>query len=195
MTVTLDELSAQLNISPSGLRKRIHALGLEVEKGSRGKWLIPDELRGVLEEADRLMKGGAGAATTRRVLGITMDSPITDPAPGEDSGEGAIPDEGGTVHQTPSPVSDRSSTGEELRQALALLAEERVRSETLQVQLVDALGELADTKGKVGMFQERSLNLAETVKQLENKVLMLEAPKDESAPPRSWWHRLLGSGR
>lgn len=184
MTVTLDELSAQLNLSPSGLRKRIHALGLEVEKGSRGKWLIPDELRAVLEEADRLMKDGAGAATTRRVLGITMDSPITDRASGEDSGEGAFPDVGGTVHQAPSPVSERSSTGEELRQALELLAEERARFEALQAQLVDALGELADTKGKVGMFQERSLNLAETVKQLENKMLMLEAPKE---PPRPWW--------
>ena len=39
MSITLEDLSSELQISPSGLRKRIHALGLPVEKGQ-----LPDEL-------------------------------------------------------------------------------------------------------------------------------------------------------
>lgn len=81
----LEDLSRELAITPSGLRKRIHALGLGVTRGSRGKWIIPDALATTLRDADDLMKGGAGAATVRRVLGITL-APIPDRAV---TGEGA----------------------------------------------------------------------------------------------------------
>jgi len=67
-----------MGISPSGLRRRIHALGLSPERGSRGRVVMTPELEATLREADRLMGEGAGTATVRRVLGISGDAPVND---------------------------------------------------------------------------------------------------------------------
>ncbi len=77
MATSLDELSRELNLSESGLRKRIKSLGINVEKGARGKWLLTDELAAALKQADHAMKNGAGEATIRRIIGFAPDQPRT----------------------------------------------------------------------------------------------------------------------
>jgi DNA-binding Lrp family transcriptional regulator len=76
--VSVDNLAAEMGISPSGLRRRIHALGLSPERGSRGRVVMTPELEATLREADRLMGDGAGTATVRRVLGISDTAPAND---------------------------------------------------------------------------------------------------------------------
>lgn len=174
MPTTLEDLSRELEISPSGLRKRIHALGLTVEKGSRGKWFISDDLLQVLRDADRLMKDGAGAATTRRVLGLeTIDAAVEKPQllPGAVTFE--------SERQPPA----------ELAQALAMLAAERQRSEVLQARVSELLARVAELTGACAMYQERTKHLSTTLQQLQQKELLrLEAPKERGP----WWSGLFG---
>ncbi|MDB5099747.1 MAG: hypothetical protein JWM80_4168 [Cyanobacteria bacterium RYN_339] len=171
MATTLEDLSRELDISPSGLRKRIHALGLTVEKGSRGKWFISDDLLQVLRDADRMMKDGAGAATTRRVLGLEVSVSAEPPrlalaAPSDASGE------------KPCPTT-------ELQQALGMLAAERQRSEVLQARVSELLARVAELTGACAMFQERTKHLATSLSNLQQKELLrLEAPASAARP---WW--------
>ena len=172
MPTTLEDLSVEMQISPSGLRKRIHALGLVVDKGSRGKWFISDGLLQVLRDADRLMKDGAGAATTRRVLGL----------------ESTAVTMAGTPRITLAPpdrrVEQASEHPPELQQALAMLAAERQRSEALQSRVGELLARVAELTGACAMFQERTKHLAATLQTLQQeKVFMLQAPR----PARPWW--------
>lgn len=64
MSIGLEEPSKELNISESGLRKRTRTLGIPVEKGAKGKWILSYELA---------MKDGAGDATIRRIIGFAPD--------------------------------------------------------------------------------------------------------------------------
>ena len=154
---------------PSGLRKRIHALGLTVEKGSRGKWFISDDLLQVLRDADRLMKDGAGAATTRRVLGLEIK----------------VSEEQPRLAALPTPAEDRSALASELQQALAMLAAERQRSEVLQARVAELLARVAELTGACAMFQERTKHLQTSLQTLQQKELLrLEAP---AAVGRPWW--------
>jgi hypothetical protein len=169
MPTTLEDLSQEMQISPSGLRKRIHALGLNVDKGSRGKWFISDDLLQVLRDADRLMKDGAGAATTRRVLGLqTAAVAVQTPR---------------TSLATPESAAAYTASSE-LAQALSMLAAERQRSEALQARVAELLGRVAELTGACAMFQERTKHLATTLQTLhQEKVLELQAPR----PSSPWW--------
>lgn len=88
--MSIDALAAELGLSPSGLRRRIHALGLETERGSRGRMVLTSELEAALREADRLMGEGAGSATVRRVLGLASDVQETPTAHASASMPGAV---------------------------------------------------------------------------------------------------------
>jgi hypothetical protein len=179
MATTLEDLSRELDISPSGLRKRIHALGLTVEKGSRGKWFISDDLLQVLRDADRLMKDGAGAATTRRVLGLELK--VSEEAPRLMA-----------TPVLPSPVEDRAALASELQQALAMLAAERQRSEVLQARVAELLARVAELTGACAMFQERTKHLQTSLQTLQQKELLrLEAPATVGRP---WWQFWPGRG-
>ncbi len=74
------------------LEDLITSLGLEVGRGPGGKWVIPEHLAATLRDADRLSKDGAGTATMRRVLGITMAPVSPDPAAIEPSDPPPSPD-------------------------------------------------------------------------------------------------------
>lgn len=88
--MSVESLAADLGLSPSGLRRRIHALGLQPDRGSRGRVVITPELEATLREADRLMGEGAGAATVRRRLGLSCDAPVTPSTHGTSATPGAV---------------------------------------------------------------------------------------------------------
>lgn len=77
----LDTLAADLGLTSSGLRKRIANLGLQPERGSRGRVVLTPELEATLREADRLMGAGAGTATVRRRLGLAREAQETTTGP------------------------------------------------------------------------------------------------------------------
>jgi hypothetical protein len=178
MATTLEDLSRELDISPSGLRKRIHALGLTVEKGSRGKWFISDDLLQVLRDADRLMKDGAGAATTRRVLGLEM----------------SVSTEAPRLQAPESTATEKACAATELQQALAMLAAERQRSEVLQARVAELLARVAELTGACAMFQERTKHLSTSLTTLQQKELLrLEAPAIGARPWWQFWQGRSGS--
>lgn len=88
--MTIDELASDLGLTPSGLRRRVRALGLEPVRGSRGRVVLTPELEAALREADRLMGEGAGAATVRRRLGLTRDAHETPDAHTSHAVPGAV---------------------------------------------------------------------------------------------------------
>lgn len=209
MSMGLDELSKELNISESGLRKRIRTLGVPVEKGVRGKWLLSEELVAALKQADLAMKGGAGETTIRRIIGFAPDQPSTGHSAlrtNEDTSDKPASDQVFMRHtedKTPVPWNidpelraphsalstahsgpQESGEGKGIQQVLTMLTEAQFRIDELHREKAEALRELADTKALVGTFQERSSNLKTRVEALEGEVKLLKAPPETRKP---WW--------
>lgn len=204
MARSLDELSRELNISESGLRKRIKNRRMGVEKGARGRWLLSEEVITALKKADHAMKNGAGEVTTRRIVGFTSHRPHT---PASTDHDALRPDTALIEHQAHDPIAEDKigDIAPELQAILAalstqhsalqrsredggkildLLTDAHKRLEALHAEKEAALRELADTKALVATFRERSENLKARNDALEGEVKLLKAVP---APSRPWW--------
>lgn len=189
----------------------VHSLGLEVERGSRGKWVIPEHLAATLRDADRLMKGGAGTATIRRVLGVTITPQAPDAAAAEDA-HGApcadredipVPERAAGLERGEAPLPARSDAVDaelldratslpgvhEMAGLVAASVADVVKGETeLAEKYARAAFEVGELRATVKARDERlalmAAELAEMKAELHEARALLAAPL---RPARPWW--------
>jgi AraC-like DNA-binding protein len=184
MPMSLDLLAQELNLSPSGLRKRITALGLEPERGSRGRVVLTPELEATLREADRLMGDGAGAATVRRVLRLSGASQGTD-APADTA---AMP---GAVTLAP-----LSCDAQEIRDTVARAIADQTDLAERYARAAHRVGELEATVRAVEADRDRlaeqaiqtQADLAQAREQAREQAQTIATLTDAlGATLRPWW--------
>lgn len=182
--MSLDSLAQELNLSPSGLRKRIAALGLEPERGSRGRVVLTPELEATLREADRLMGDGAGAATVRRLLCLSGSSRETDTPTDAEAMPGSV---------TLAPVS---CDAQEIRDTVARAIADQTDLAERYARAAHRVGELEATVRAVEADRDR---LAEQAAQTQADLAQARAQAREQAQTiatladalhqsrRPWW--------
>lgn len=176
--MSVESLAADLGLSPSGLRRRIHALGLQPDRGSRGRVVITPDLEATLREADRLMGEGAGAATVRRRLGLSCDAPVTPATHDSSPRPGAV---------TLAPLS---CDAQEIRDAVTQAIADQTDLAERYARAAHRVGELEATVRAVEAERDR---LALAADRAEAELAQARALQAEQAQAiaaltrRPWW--------
>lgn len=193
-SLSLDEVSIKLGVSPSAVKKRVANLNIPVMRGARGKLIFDARAFGLLAEADGLLKAGHGFEECRKRLGLehsaAIDVEAEDLAPASE--------EIGKTRRLPTPVfvqlrrrKPPPATPEtplpdllaRLDLALKLMEEKDRHNQMLQAKLMVTYDEITRLSATAAAHQERSLNLHVEVQRLQGELRLLAAPE----PPRPWW--------
>ena len=75
-SLSLEEVSIKLGVSPSAIKKRVASLHLPVMRGARGKLIFDQRAYKLLAEADGLLKAGYGFEECRKRLGLDRSAAI-----------------------------------------------------------------------------------------------------------------------
>ncbi|MEB3285282.1 MAG: hypothetical protein VKN33_08355 [Candidatus Sericytochromatia bacterium] len=197
LSLSLDEVSVKLGVSPSAVKKRIAHLNIPVMRGARGKLIFDQYAFGLLAEADGLLKAGHGFEECRQRLGLQLPASIDVEA--EDL-EGEADDETGSTRRLPTPVfvqlrrkksAQSPNTSIPLPDLIArldsllkLLDEKERHNQMLQAKLMVAYDEITKLSATAAAHQERTLALQVEVQRLSGELKMLDAPDEFEKP---WW--------
>lgn len=193
-SLSLEEVSIKLGVSPSAIKKRVANLHIPVMRGARGKLIFDQRAFGLLAEADGLLKAGHGFEECRKRLGLELPATIDVVA------EGLVADgeDRGPTRRLPTPVfvqlrrkKPAPATPEtplpdllsRLDMALKLMEEKDRHNQMLQAKLMVAYDEITKLSATAAAHQERSLNLHVEVQRLQGELKLLAAPE----APRPWW--------
>lgn len=195
------------------LEDLISTLGLEVERGRGGKWVIPAHLVETLREVDRLAQEGAGPATMRRVLGITMvpeppapvafiveeaeegdDAPAptaaTAPAVEAEPVATTEPDADGLPTLVAAAVTGALKTenelGEKYARAAHRIGELEATARALEAERDRLAGELAGVRAEATAAQAQLADLRTELVAARHERDHLRALRT-APPPRPWW--------
>lgn len=194
LSLSLEEVSIKLGVSPSAIKKRVANLNIPVMRGARGKLIFDQRAFGLLAEADGLLKAGHGFDECRKRLGLelsaTIDVVAEDLAP-ESEEHGlmrrlATPVFVQLRRRKPPPATPATPLPDllsRLDMALKLMEEKDRHNQMLQAKLMVAYDEITKLSATAAAHQERSLNLHVEVQRLQGELKLLAAP----APPRPWW--------
>ncbi|MEB3327711.1 MAG: hypothetical protein VKQ33_00595 [Candidatus Sericytochromatia bacterium] len=193
-SLSLEEVSLKLGVSPSAVKKRIAHLNIPVMRGARGKLLFDHQAFGLLAQADGMLKAGHGFEECRKRLGLEKPAAIDVEA--EDPEEEA--ESHGKTRRLPTPVFVQLRRRKaapptldtplpdllgRLDSLLKLLDEKEHHNQMLQAKLMVAYDEITKLSALAAAHQERSLALQAEVQRLSGELKQLAAPE----PPRAWW--------
>lgn len=197
VSLSLDEVSVKLGVSPSAVKKRIAHLNIPVMRGARGKLIFDQHAFGLLAEADGLLKAGHGFEECRQRLGLQLPASIDVEAEDLDAEAG---EDGLNLRRLPTPVfvqlrrrkaAQPPSTETPVPDLLArldgllkLLDEKERHNQMLQAKLMVAYDEITKLSATAAAHQERTLALQVEVQRLNGELKLLEAPEE---PERPWW--------
>lgn len=197
VSLSLDEVSVKLGVSPSAVKKRVAHLNIPVMRGARGKLIFDQYAFGLLAEADGLLKAGHGFEECRQRLGLHLPASIDVEAEDLDGDRG---EDAAHLRRLPTPVfvqlrrgkSAQSDSAEtpipdllaRLDGLLKLLDEKERHNQMLQAKLMVAYDEITKLSATAAAHQERTLALQVEVQRLNGELKLLEAPEE---PERPWW--------
>jgi hypothetical protein len=194
VSLSLEEVSVKLGVSPSAVKKRIAHLNIPVMRGARGKLIFDQQAFGLLAQADGMLKAGHGFEECRRRLGLERPAAIDVEAEDLDGG----PEDLGKTRRLPTPVfvqlrrrkASPATLDTPLPDLLArldsllkLLDEKERHNQMLQAKLMVAYDEITKLSATAAAHQERTLALQVEVQRLSGELKLLAAPE----APRPWW--------
>jgi hypothetical protein len=194
VSLSLEEVSLKLGVSPSAVKKRIAHLNIPVMRGARGKLIFDQHAFGLLAQADGMLKAGHGFEECRKRLGLERPASIDVEAEDLD----ADTEELGKTRRLPTPVFVQLRRRKappptldtplpdllgRLDSLLKLLDEKEHHNQMLQAKLMVAYDEITKLSALAAAHQERSLALQAEVQRLSGELKFLAAPE----PPRAWW--------
>jgi hypothetical protein len=194
VSLSLEEVSLKLGVSPSAVKKRIAHLNIPVMRGARGKLIFDQHAFGLLAQADGMLKAGHGFEECRKRLGLERPASIDVEAEDLD----ADTEDLGKTRRLPTPVFVQLRRRKpppptldtplpdllgRLDGLLKLLDEKEHHNQMLQAKLMVAYDEITKLSALAAAHQERSLALQAEVQRLSGELKLLAAPE----PPRAWW--------
>lgn len=193
-SLSLEEVSIKLGVSPSAIKKRVASLHLPVMRGARGKLIFDQRAFKLLAEADGLLKAGYGFDECRKRLGL--DRQLIEIEAQQAAEEAERP------RRLPTPVfislRKRKAPGPaalavasplpdllaRLDGTLKLIEEKDRHNQMLQARLMVAFDEITKLTATASAHQERSGHLQQEVQRLQGELRLLAPP---APPPRPWW--------
>lgn len=192
-SLSLEEVSIKLGVSPSAIKKRVASLHLPVMRGARGKLIFDQRAYKLLAEADGLLKAGYGFEECRKRLGLDKAQAID---------VEAQPDEADRPRRLPTPVfislrkrmpavpekppepSPLPDLLARLDGTLKLVEDKDRHNQMLQAKLLMAYDEITKLTAQAAAHSERSGHLANEVQRLQGELRLLAPPPPE---PKPWW--------